>query len=323
MTRRRSGRLAAVLAAVAITVGLSSLPASAEAAATQGWWTVTNPGADGSGAPVSVAPSPPDVPSDGMLIQGGQSDSSPSALAAVLYQLPAGATAGRLTLAVAGNSGTTPGATLQVCPLSKPVIAPEQGGPMAHAPAYDCTRHATATVSDSGAFEFTVGSLAQSGTLAVAIVPGTVTDRVVLAKPGADSLSVQQASAGAAATSPPAAQGASPTPASAPAAAPTTAAPASRTVAVTATETGAAPVPTPPAVADPGPAPVPASGAGVDTVAAPDAAAGAAVAATPAATGLIPRGPGPAKPLAVALAVTGVMLAGMLWLVAGRAAVDR
>src|SRR5207253_242273 len=134
LLRRRGHVRRLLLAAAAAVMALGVVPTAAHADAPrdQGWWTVTNP-----------LPAPPDVPARGLLVQGG-GGGAPTAIAAVLYELDSGATAGTLTLAVAPNSATTPGATLQLCPLLQPINHAEQGGPMADAPPYNCGHKVTA-----------------------------------------------------------------------------------------------------------------------------------------------------------------------------------
>jgi hypothetical protein len=142
------------------------------------------------GLPVPPPPAPPDVPSGGSLVQGGPS--SPNAYAALVYQLAQGATIGDLTLKVASGSATTSGSKLQVCPLTNPTIHGEQGGPMADAPQYDCSKKTTAQpVSGGGSYQFNVSSFVADGALAVAILPTSPSDRVVFIAPGGDSLAVQ------------------------------------------------------------------------------------------------------------------------------------
>lgn len=159
----------------------------AQAPVQEGWWTVTNPG----GVPASLTNSAiaPDVPSGGLLVEGGASATSPDAYAALVYPLERGTSAGILTLSVASGSATTSGSTLEVCPLVTSSIRAEQGGPMSDAPAYDCSKHVEATpASGSTSYVFTVTSLISSGVLALAILPTQVNDRVVLSQPSGSSL---------------------------------------------------------------------------------------------------------------------------------------
>ena len=167
--------------------------AGADAPEEQGWWTLTNQSA---GLPVSAPvglPNPPDVPPDGLLVQSGPSGPlAPCAcvaIAAVVYELPSGSIASELTLKVAPNSATTPVATLDLCALTTTTISSEQGGPMADAPDYDCSKKVTAALDTGGTtFKFSVAKLASNNSLAVAIVPGDSNTRVALSKPDASSL---------------------------------------------------------------------------------------------------------------------------------------
>ena len=166
----------------ALAIGLTSVPAAADAPRDQGWWTVTNP-----------IPAPPDVPTRGLLVQGG-GGGGPTAIAAVLYELGPGTTAGTLTLTIAPNSATTPSTTLQLCSLLQPINHPDQGGPMSDAPPYDCSHKVTAApASDGKGYQFDAAGLVSNGLVAVAILPTGPVDRVVLSAPDANSLATQQA----------------------------------------------------------------------------------------------------------------------------------
>lgn len=192
-------RLARIVASLFVaTPGLlwfTSSPAAADAPAETGWWTSVNPGSVlGSPTP----PPPPDVPAHGLLVEGGSDSSSPTALAAVVYQVPANAIAGQLTLTVAPNSATTPAATLQLCPLSNAAVNVEYGGPMSDAPTYKCSTKVTASPSPDGKqYSFKVASIVSDDALAVAILPTSPTDRVVLAAPDQKSLTVTRMPASA------------------------------------------------------------------------------------------------------------------------------
>jgi hypothetical protein len=170
----------------AAVLGYGAPGANAAAPDDAGWWTSLNPGSTlGSPTP----PPPPDVPDHGLLVEGGPD--SPTALAAVVYQLPKGATAGELTLTIAPNSATTPASQLEICPLADAAVIAEYGGPMSDAPTYRCTKKVTGSPSDDGKqYQFDVASLAADGALAVAILPTTETDRVVLAAPDKNSLTI-------------------------------------------------------------------------------------------------------------------------------------
>src|SRR5438876_11347054 len=159
---RRASRLVAVAVVWTAALAGTAPGAGAQEAAQQGWWTVAN-----AGTPVPP-PAPPDVPADGLLIQGGAN--SASAYAALVYEVPADATVGTLTLAVAPNSGRTPNATPRLCQLGG-TFTPAQGGPMADAPKFDCSKTSAGKPSSSGdGYQFDVSALVAAGTLAVAIL---------------------------------------------------------------------------------------------------------------------------------------------------------
>lgn len=184
---RRLGRIAVALClGTAGVLGFGAPGAHAAAPDDSGWWTTLNPGSVlGSPTP----PPPPDVPDHGLLVEGGAD--SPTALAAVVYQLPTGAAAGELTLTIAPNSATTPASQLEICPLTDAAVIAEYGGPMSDAPTYKCAKKLTASPSDDGKhYQFDVASLAVDGALAVAILSTTETDRVVLAAPDKNSLTI-------------------------------------------------------------------------------------------------------------------------------------
>jgi hypothetical protein len=186
--RRLLPSLALAGCAVLVSVVGFSGPAGAAAPIQQGWWASTNPG----GLPAQP-PAPPDVPADGLLVQAGPS--GPSAYAALAYDLEPGSAPGALTLRVDGNGVSSPSATLVLCALKDASFSAAQGGPMADAPAYDCRRTVTATLDGSG-FTFPTAGLVSDDQLAVAVLPGDATTRVVLARPGESSLAVSGVSGG-------------------------------------------------------------------------------------------------------------------------------
>jgi hypothetical protein len=282
----------AAAAVVALPVVPTALPAAADQPLQQGWWTRTNPG-----GPTLPKSSPSDVPADGLLVQGGAT--GPTALSALVYSIDNGATVGQLKLTVASNTGTTPGAKVEVCPLADASMVPEQGGPMSDAPSYDCKTNVTASPDKSGkTYAFNVASFVSRGDLAVAILATKPTDRVVFSKPSTSSLPVTQP---VAPTAPPPATGA-PVPASNPAplapasdaslgaAPPVESGPSLPTTATTPPEPQVAPTPTP--TTTPMPSGFAAASAG--------------------------PGPGKSSPAAVGLALGAVALAAALWAYAGR-----
>jgi hypothetical protein len=167
-----------LLALLPLALVLFAPAAPAASPDAHGWWT-------------SFAGPNPDVPSDGMLVQGGASTTSPSAFGAVVYSVPERSTVGKLTLAVAPGSASVPLTKLELCPLVSPAFESSQGGAMSGAPKFDCAKNVTAQPTSSGnTYEFDVSSLVNDGALAVAILPTSPMDRVALAAPDANSLAI-------------------------------------------------------------------------------------------------------------------------------------
>ena len=188
-----------------------------EAAQQHGWWWQANPGSQ-QGLP-TASPSPADVPAQGLLVEGGPGSGQGSAdtcspLAAapatacdayggLVFAVPDGTTVTALTLTVYDPSGTgmapdtTPGSTLELCPLVSGALNSEQGGPMSDGPSFSCTSNVTAAPgADGHTYTFKVGALPlKDGVLAVAVLPTAATDRVVLNP--SDSHSLQFTSAAA------------------------------------------------------------------------------------------------------------------------------
>ncbi len=279
--------------AVAVTtIGLMAAPAGAAAPRDQGWWTVTS-----AGLPVPTAP---DVPPRGLLVQGG-GGGSPTAVAAVLYELDPGTTATTLTLTVAPSSATTPSATLQACPLLQPIVHPEQGGPMTDAPSYNCGRKATAA-PQGNSYRFDVSGLASDSIVAVAILPNGPVDRIVLSEPDSNSLATQPGSAAATPSADDAASAAVPS-------SPDTAASFDGSLGSPATDNSAyggvslPGVATGPSSVAPAPAAVPSRSDGSSSIP-----------FFPTAT----SAPEKAAPLAVVLVVAGALAGAALWMYAGR-----
>lgn len=276
--------------ALAAAPALFAVPAVADAPVDQGWWTVTN---QTSALPVPLpeppVPVPSDVPPDGLLVQGGPQ--TPTAYAGLIYDVEPGLSLDKLVLKVAPTSATTPNATLQLCPLKTPYLKTERGGPMADAPAYDCTSSAKAAPgADGSTYTFVVSKLADGGTLAVAVLPTAPTDRVVLSKPGPESLRTAGTASQAAPTFPEAPSPANPPPA------PAQPAPLPGVQAM--------PLQQPPAASGPGPS---VAGPMVPAQQPP-------VPATLAAS----RPDGSSRSLRTILLVTAVGLAATLWRIAGR-----
>ena len=299
----------ALLCTIGVVSILIALPAFAEAPAQQGWWTATNPGTVpglGIGFPVAA---PPDVPSNGLLIEGGASPSSPVAYAALIYQVPVGSAVGALTLDVASGSATTPSGTLELCPLVQPTLVPDQGGPMSDAPAYNCSGSVTGNPASSGAsYGFNVSPLVSDGVLAVAILPTSSAERVVFDQPEAGSL----ATSTPVATVPSSSTGNS-------GAAPTPVATTIPTVSV------------PPPIALPTPAfnAAPAAAASPTSSSTPSPGAKntpppTVAAAAPFSSSVpVGLGGGAVRPVTLALVILGLLGACMLWVSAGNRAIKR
>ena len=180
--------------AIVAWLGLGS--AGAIAPEQQGWWTSLN----GASLPMvgKSSPTSPDVPAQGLLVEGGL-PGSPVAFSALTYTLPSGATASTLTLTIAPKSATTPDATLELCPLIDPVFKPVQGGPSSGAPPYNCA-HSVSAVPNAKAssYQFEISTLVSNGDLAVAVLATSPLDRVVFSQPDDGSLAVQLSTGGAA-----------------------------------------------------------------------------------------------------------------------------
>jgi hypothetical protein len=278
------------------------MPAGAMAPDQQGWWTSLDAGSVPEVGSLP-SPTPPDVPAQGLLVEGPSS--SPVAYAALVYYLPVGSTASTLTLTIAANSASTPGTTLELCPLVNPVLNPEQGGPTSDAPAYDCTKNLSAGPDSAGSgYQFQVSSFVSDGSLAVVILPTGLTDRVVFDQPDANSLAVQSPPAGAPSQTQSPSPGVTPNPTSG---TPIPEATAIPTLGIS--DFGATPNPAPGAGA-------PAStGSAPPATAAPAQASPESYAAVPALRTL--EGDN-ASPLMVALVVAGLSGGGALWLITGR-----
>lgn len=162
-----------LIAAAAAAALLAPTAAAAADAGGAGWWTTS---------PVAVAPDAQGA----LVVQGGVQADQPVSYAAVQFTLADGESASHLTLAVAPGSASTPAATLTVCPLTGS-FAPTDGGAMADAPPYDCASKASAPAAN-GVYTFDVSALAATGTLALAVLPGWPSDRVALSKPDAAAL---------------------------------------------------------------------------------------------------------------------------------------
>lgn len=183
---RNTRLLLTLVGSVALVPGV----ALAEAPTQQGWWSAGSAPVPG----LPLGPTSPDVPQDGLLVEG--TASSPTAYAAVSYVLAPDAVPESLVLTVAEGAATTPGATLVLHPLESPQFEAAQGGPLADAPAFDPERSVEATVDEAGTtFTFDdLGPLELTLGVAVAVLPSAAGGRVVLSAPDEESLTTSDGS---------------------------------------------------------------------------------------------------------------------------------
>jgi hypothetical protein len=236
VTRRLRSLL--VLVALAPLLALGPAPAHAEGAQSQGWWWVLHRSA------LPAPPAPPDVGAADLLLQGGDlaravvpdTAPAPTALAALRFTTPPGASVGALVLSVATGAQA---ADVRAYP-SLGTWAPAQGGAIEQAPQPDLSRFAPGFLSaDGGQLVFPeAGALTgEDGVLSVVLVAG-VADRVVVHHPSAGALAVTEAPA-----PPPSQPDPLPPPPQPGAALPPVSAPAPLPVVQPAPTTAAAPVP--------------------------------------------------------------------------------
>lgn len=139
-----------------------------------GWWSE-----------LSAAPAPPDAPEDGLHVAGGPG--GPSAVAALVFELPADSAPTSLTLVLAGASPMASGLQACLIPAGAAGFEPVQNGAWDDRPEHDCDAGASPVTVDGDSVTFDVSALAQGDLLAVALVPGA-TDRASMEAPGADAL---------------------------------------------------------------------------------------------------------------------------------------
>ncbi|HEX4163804.1 MAG TPA: hypothetical protein VHZ05_15000, partial [Acidimicrobiales bacterium] len=174
-------------------------------------------------------------------------------------------------------------------------LNPEQGGPSADAPPYDCTHNVSAGPNTVGkTYQFQVSNLVTNGSLGVAILPSSPTDRVVLDQPNDQSLAEQAPPTGSGPQAPSSSSGTTPD------------SPAGTSIPETLPPVGISPDLGPPA----------------PTVGSPTAPAASAPGTTPArSAGAIPvlgsLAGDNASPLTVALVMAGLLGGATLWFVAG------
>lgn len=195
-------RFCALTGAVALALGgalVAAAPSTAAPAApTVGWWDASRTSSSSPGAPAS------DVPAGGGLVEGVHPAAAPlpatapvgpqpSAVTALRFALPAGLSATTLRLKLVSSSTAT--ANSAVTGFAAPLACALTGGFTAGAqqawppPTYDCGRSSLAT-DDGTSLVFTdIGRLQRGSELSFVLLPGTA-DRVVIAPPTADALTV-------------------------------------------------------------------------------------------------------------------------------------
>ena len=190
MRRLLLARSAVAAALVALPLVGLAVPAAAEAPMATGWWNVAT--RDGAPQP----PAPPDVAEGDLLVQSGdpsgltvgstEGSPTPSAVAALRFTVPAGSTVGAMTFEVAAGATASDVRAYATTDAWAPVL----NGPLASAPAPDRSRFSQGVLDGSTLVFADIGRLLpESGELSVVLLPGTV-DRVVLRKPGPETLAV-------------------------------------------------------------------------------------------------------------------------------------
>jgi hypothetical protein len=196
--RRRIAAGLAVLSLVPALLLLTAGGAAGQAPGSTGWWSVAS-------RQGQQAPPPPDMSSGDLLVQGGDLGgaapdlgvpTSPSAVAALRFDVPDGADVGALTLEVGKGARAD---DLRAYPVKKDDWKPSDGGPIADAPVPDTKRYSQGVLNADGtevAFRDIARLVTEQGRLSFVLYPGA-TDRVVLKKPAAGALAVTTASGGA------------------------------------------------------------------------------------------------------------------------------
>lgn len=185
-------------AAVSVVASAALLPGTAQAdqvltvgPTAAGWWSAARP----DSAVPAVAP--PDVGAAELHVAGSNASTplpsalparvGPAAVAALAFDLPEGASVGGLRLRLSGT--VPPLATVTACRALTPFSA-EWAGAWADAPAYDCAEAGASRLGADGSLVVDGLERLRRGTLlAVVLVPGPL-DRLVLAPPGPDALSL-------------------------------------------------------------------------------------------------------------------------------------
>lgn len=196
--QRRQNVWVATCGLLVVLAGPLAATSAASAPTAQGWWTTANQGVR--------PPSPPDVPSDGLLVQGvaarsaapgvpasggtAAAGTSTQAMAAVTFTVEPGAVVERLVLKVVGNLPSS--MSVIGCLVTGP-YEPAQNGEFAKRPSYDCAVTATPRLDPAAhtlVFGPDLATFVKGNQLALALIPGEL-DRLVFEKPARDALSVR------------------------------------------------------------------------------------------------------------------------------------
>src|SRR2546421_6602797 len=117
-----------LMASMALTT-TSARRAAADGPSRTGWWNAANTGA-------VAPPVPPDVPQDGLYVQGSPQPGQPGAFSAVLFDLPSGVAAQKLTLKIADTP--SPNLAVQACLIASGDFPGGGNQPASAAPKYNC-----------------------------------------------------------------------------------------------------------------------------------------------------------------------------------------
>ena len=189
MSRRIATGLVGSLALALGGVLIAGTGAAAQAPAATGWWSFASRAGQ-------QAPPPPDMGAGDLLVQGGDLGgaapdlglpTAPTAVAALRFSVPDGATVGPLTLPVGDGPQA---ADVRAYPVRKDDWKPSDGGPLTDAPQPDERRYSAGVLDGAQLVFRDIGRLVSpDGRLSVVLMPGAA-DRVVVKKPTAGALSV-------------------------------------------------------------------------------------------------------------------------------------
>ena len=171
---------------------------AADAPTAQGWWNAAHQGVP--------PPAPPDVPPDGLLVQGaaarpagpgapglGGTPAAPAstqAISALTFPVPPDAIVEQLVLKLVGDPPQS--TTVTACAVTGP-YEPVQNGEFAKRPPFDCAVTAVPMLDPAAktlVFGSDLANLVREGQLSLVLVPGEL-DRLIFEKPGEDALTVR------------------------------------------------------------------------------------------------------------------------------------